>query len=235
MNHHHYVVIMAGGIGSRFWPVSRMDYPKQFLDILGTGQSLIQQTFRRFEKLVPAENIYVVTSDSYEEIVAEQLPLIPRQNILGEPQRRNTAPCIIYIANKLIKIDPQAALVVAPSDHLILEEDQFVDTCRSALYFAARKNALVTLGIKPSYPNTGYGYIGFQKIRLHSGRYQRRFAHLPKGQGTTDQGICIEGKERKRKPVPVHAIVSIHVRKRPWTGVLNVERGKMQQTVLCYL
>lgn len=153
------VAIMAGGIGSRFWPVSRVSHPKQFLDILGTGKTLIQQTFDRFARLVPAENIYVVTADEYVNLTREQLPEIPEQNIIGEPFRKNTAPCIAYISFKLQKINPEASLIVAPADHLILQEDKFLEVCTDALKFVNHFNSLLTIGIKPTYPNTGYGYI----------------------------------------------------------------------------
>lgn len=156
---HNYVAIMAGGIGSRFWPMSRTNYPKQFLDILRTGKTLIQQTFDRYRKLVPAENIFVITSQEYIGLVKEQLPYIPVENILGEPSRKNTAPCIAYISFKLMQKDPEARMIVAPSDNLILETDEFVKTARQALDFVGHINALLTIGIKPTYPNTGYGYI----------------------------------------------------------------------------
>jgi len=154
-----YIAIMAGGIGSRFWPLSRVNLPKQFLDILGTGKTLIQQTYERFAALVPRENIYVVTANEYLDITQEQLPGIPRENILGEPFRKNTAPCIAYISFKLQQINPEASLIIAPADHLILNEEKFLDVCRHALDFVNHFNALVTIGIKPTYPNTGYGYI----------------------------------------------------------------------------
>jgi mannose-1-phosphate guanylyltransferase len=150
---------MAGGIGSRFWPVSRVSYPKQFIDILGTGQTLIQQTMERFRNMVPLENIYVVTAKEYVGITKEQLPELPVENIISEPFRKNTAPCIAYISFKLFKKDKEASLIVAPADHLILDKQKFLDTCDEALGFANKLNALVTLGIKPTYPNTGYGYI----------------------------------------------------------------------------
>ncbi len=129
MNKHYYVVIMAGGIGSRFWPRSRQDFPKQFLDILNTGKTLIQWTFDRFVPFIPAENIYVVTSHEYTDIVHDQLPGLPAENILGEPSRKNTAPCIAYISFKLQQIDPQASLIVAPADHLILDTTAFTKVC----------------------------------------------------------------------------------------------------------
>src|SRR6478752_1393605 len=164
MNKHHYVAIMAGGIGSRFWPMSRTNYPKQFLDILGTGKTLIQQTFERYARVVPEENIYVVTSNEYLPLVKKQLPQMAEENILSEPFRKNTAPCLAYIAFKLIKKDPKACMVAAPSDHLILEVDEFVKTTQSALNFVDHLNAFVTLGITPTYPNTGYGYIQHDTI-----------------------------------------------------------------------
>jgi mannose-1-phosphate guanylyltransferase len=162
MHHKHtntYVAIMAGGIGSRFWPLSRVNHPKQFLDILGTGKTLIQQTFERFEKLVPIENIYVVTANEYIGITGHQLPALPKENIIGEPYRKNTAPCIAYISFKLQQLNPEASLIIAPADHLILQEDKFLETCEDALEFVNHFNALVTIGITPTYPNTGYGYI----------------------------------------------------------------------------
>ena len=159
MNKHHYVAIMAGGIGSRFWPMSRTNLPKQFLDILHTGKTLIQQTFDRYNKLVPAENIFIVTSQEYVDIVKKQLPRLPFGNIVAEPSKKNTAPCIAYIAFKLMQKDPDALMIAAPADNLILETDEFIKTATKALDFVDHINALVTIGIKPTYPNTGYGYI----------------------------------------------------------------------------
>lgn len=156
---HNYVAIMAGGIGSRFWPMSRTAYPKQFLDILNTGKTLIQQTYDRYKQLVPEENIYIITSSEYVPIVKKQLPQVADENILGEPSRKNTAPCVAYISFKLLKSDPKANLVVAPADHLVLETDEFIKTSQKALDFVSHINAFVTLGIKPTHPNTGYGYI----------------------------------------------------------------------------
>src|SRR6516164_4369495 len=157
MNEHHYVVIMAGGIGSRFWPMSRQDFPKQFLDILGSGKTLIQWTFERFASFIPRKNIYVVTSQEYTDIVKKQLPDLPVENVLGEPSRKNTAPCIAYISFKLMKVDPKASLIVAPADHLILDNKGFNKVCLEALSFVNKHNAFITLGIKPSSPNTGSG------------------------------------------------------------------------------
>jgi mannose-1-phosphate guanylyltransferase len=159
MNKHQYVAIMAGGIGSRFWPMSRTDFPKQFLDILGTGRTLIQLTFDRYLKLVPKENIYIITAQEYVPIVKKQIPDIADENILAEPSRKNTAPCIAYIAFKLFKKDPKAVMMAAPADNLILETDEFLKTAHNAFEFVDHINALVTIGVKPTYPNTGYGYI----------------------------------------------------------------------------
>jgi mannose-1-phosphate guanylyltransferase len=133
MNKHHYVAIMAGGIGSRFWPMSRTDFPKQFLDILGTGRTLIQQSFDRYSKLVSKENIYIITAREYVSIVKKQLPEIPEENIIAEPSRKNTAPCIAYIAFKLLKKDPKALMVAAPSDHLVFEQEEFIKTVLNQL------------------------------------------------------------------------------------------------------
>lgn len=159
MDKHQYAVIMAGGIGSRFWPMSRTDFPKQFLDILNTGHTLIQSTFQRIADIIPAENIYVVTSNEYIHIVENQLPQIRKENILGEPSRKNTAPCIAYISFKLMQMDPKASLIVAPADHLVLDRIAFKKVCLEAFSFINKHNALITLGITPLKPNTGYGYI----------------------------------------------------------------------------
>lgn len=163
-----YVLIMAGGIGSRFWPLSSTERPKQFLDILGTGQTLLQQTFNRFARMVPAENIYIITSGAYVPIVQEQLPLIPAQNIVAEPMRKNTAPCIAYICFKLVQDNPEASLIVAPADHQILDEAEFVNVCNRAIRFVETREALVTLGIQPTHPSTGYGYIQKQPMAVDS-------------------------------------------------------------------
>jgi len=180
MKKHHYVAIMAGGIGSRFWPMSRTNHPKQFLDILGTGKTLIQQTFERYSKVVPPENIYVVTSHEYVRLVMEQLPQIEEERILSEPFRKNTAPCIAYISFKLIGEDPKACMVAAPADHLVLEPDEFVKSNQSALNFVDHLNALVTLGVKPTYPNTGYGYIQHDTIEAAPGIFKvKTFTEKP--------------------------------------------------------
>ncbi len=161
MNKDNYCVIMAGGVGSRFWPMSRLQRPKQFLDVLGIGESLIQMTYKRIQKICPTENIYIVTSDMYKDLVKEQLQGIADNNIITEPARRNTAPCITYANFKIGSINENANIIVAASDHLILNEDEFVKTVNQALRITQESDVLVTLGIKPSYPNTGYGYIQF--------------------------------------------------------------------------
>ncbi len=179
-NQHTYVAIMAGGIGSRFWPVSRTSYPKQFLDILGTGSTLIQQTYNRFTSMVPPQNIYVVTANEYIDLVKEQLPELSEENIIGEPFRKNTAPCIALISFKLLEKDPLASLIVAPADHLILEEDKFLSVCAKALDFVSHFHSLVTIGIKPTHANTGYGYIQHDSIEAIPAVYKvKTFTEKP--------------------------------------------------------
>jgi mannose-1-phosphate guanylyltransferase len=163
MNNNHYVAIMAGGIGSRFWPMSRTAFPKQFLDILNTGRTLIQETYDRFKKFIPEENIYIVTSQEYITLVKEQLPEIALKKIVAEPSRKNTAPCIAYISYKLNEINNKGALICAPADHIILDSTAFTKVCLEALSFVLHHKALITLGIKPTHPNTGYGYIQFDQ------------------------------------------------------------------------
>ncbi len=156
-----YVAIMAGGIGSRFWPASREHRPKQFLDILGVGKSLIQLTADRFLQLCPKENIFIVTNAIYKDLVMEHLPFLTENQILCEPSRNNTAPCVAYTAFKLHQINPNANFIVAPSDHIILKEKQFIETVKKGLEFTATNRALLTLGIAPTRPDTGYGYIKY--------------------------------------------------------------------------
>lgn len=163
MNKNNYALIMAGGVGSRFWPVSRTTYPKQFLDVLGTGKSLIQNTFERFKKIVPIENIYILTNENYFDLVKEQLPELIDNQIIGEPIMRNTAPCIAYGCYKIKQLNKDAQIVVAPSDHLILETENFVNIINKALVASKDCQCLITLGIKPSRPDTGYGYIQYSE------------------------------------------------------------------------
>lgn len=157
---------MAGGVGSRFWPMSKTSRPKQFIDILGVGRSLIQITFDRLKKVAPVENIYVVTNDDYAAMVKEHLPELSDDQILKEPLRRNTAPCVAYAAYKIRKINPNANMVVAPSDHLVLKDEEFTRIILKALDVTSKTDNLVTLGIKPNRPDTGYGYIQESTIEL---------------------------------------------------------------------
>ena len=168
MNKNYYCVIMAGGVGARFWPLSRNSRPKQFIDILGTGETLIQQTFRRITTICPPENIFVVTHQQYYDQVVEQLPAIVPAHVLCEPMRRNTAPCIAYATHKIYKLNPDASIVVAPSDHIILKEEVFTQTLLCALKAATKNNWLLTLGITPSRPDTGYGYIQFDETHAYT-------------------------------------------------------------------
>lgn len=159
---HYYAAIMAGGVGTRFWPVSRQHYPKQFLDILNSGQTFLQATFARFASFLPAEQILVVSSEEYKALIIQQLPDLPQANILCEPLRKNTAPCMAYTAFWLRQKDPQASVICAPADHYIAEEAAFIRNCRQALDFAAQQQRyFVTLGIPPAEPHTGYGYIQY--------------------------------------------------------------------------
>lgn len=161
LNKDNYCIIMAGGIGSRFWPVSKTKKPKQFIDVLGVGESLLQTTYKRFERLCPKENIYIVTNKQYRDIVFEQLAGIDRECVLLEPIRRNTAPCVVYADFKIRRKNPNAKIVVAASDHLITDEDEFISILEKAFAAVERDDVLITLGIKPTFPNTGFGYIQY--------------------------------------------------------------------------
>lgn len=155
----NFCVIMAGGVGSRFWPFSTNERPKQFLDLFGTGRTLLQMTFDRFKRIMPVENIYIASNTLYKDLILEQLPEITENQVLLEPARRNTAPCICYAVNKIMALNENANIVVSPSDHLILKEDEFVEIVKRGLNFTENNDYLLTLGIKPSRPETGYGYI----------------------------------------------------------------------------
>ncbi|WP_317047860.1 mannose-1-phosphate guanylyltransferase [Pedobacter chinensis] len=157
-----YVLIMAGGVGSRFWPKSRNNFPKQFIDILGSGKSLLQLTYQRFLKICPSENIYILTNEIYTDIIEEQIGIQAIKNIISEPCRRNTAPCITYATFKIEALNPDANIIIAPSDHLILNEEVFISSLEKAVDFATHNDALITLGITPTRPDTGYGYIKFE-------------------------------------------------------------------------
>ena len=170
----NYAVIMAGGIGSRFWPMSRAEMPKQFLDILGTGKTLIQQTVDRFKNICPTENILIVTNEQYKSIVLEQLPELTEDQIVCEPMMRNTAPCIAYANYKIAAKNPDANIVVAPSDHLVLDQPEFDNIISTAIEQSNHNDCLVTLGIKPSRPDTGYGYIQFTEESTTIGEHVRK-------------------------------------------------------------
>ncbi|WP_026450311.1 mannose-1-phosphate guanylyltransferase [Aequorivita capsosiphonis] len=163
MNKNNYAVIMAGGIGSRFWPVSTKEFPKQFHDMLGTGQSLLQKTFSRLQKIIPSENIYILTNEIYLELTLQHLPQISKEQIVLEPAMRNTAACILLSALKVRKENPDALMLVAPSDHWIEDENAFAADVRACFGAAQREDILLTLGIEPTFPNTGYGYIESDK------------------------------------------------------------------------
>ena len=163
------IIIMAGGVGSRFWPMSTPDYPKQFIDVMGVGRSLIQLTVDRLKPICPVENMWVVTNEKYIRIVKEQIPDMPVDNILAEPEARNTAPCIAYACWKIQKQHPYANIVVTPSDALVINTSEYQRVLSKALSYTSDKNAIVTIGIKPSRPETGYGYIG-NHLLLHIAR-----------------------------------------------------------------
>lgn len=164
MNKNYYAIIMAGGVGSRFWPVSTPEFPKQFHDMLGTGETLIQKTFSRLSHLIPKENILILSNEKYCTILKEQLPMITEEQIVLEPDMRNTAPCILYASMKIRKQNPDAVMIVAPSDHWIEDEEQFVSNLQRSFNESERNSTLMTLGILPTFPNTGYGYIEFDKL-----------------------------------------------------------------------
>ena len=182
----NYCVIMAGGIGSRFWPYSRKSKPKQFLDFFGMGRTLLQQTFDRYSKIVPEENIFVATNSQYKDLVKEQLPQLNQEQILLEPARRNTAPCVAWASAHISKMEPDANIIVAPADHLILKEGEFIEAIMKGLDFVAQSPQLLTLGIKPNRPETGYGYIqvadkkqgDFYKVKTFIEKPQLEFAQV---------------------------------------------------------
>ena len=164
MNKNYYAILMAGGVGSRFWPVSTQDFPKQFHDMLGSGFTLIQKTFNRLSKFIPSENIFILTNERYNDLVFQQLPKVTKRQVVLEPTMRNTAPCILYASLKIQKENPNALIIVAPSDHWIEDENAFTNNVKQAFNFCEQNNALMTLGITPTFPNTGYGYIEYDKL-----------------------------------------------------------------------
>jgi len=165
MNNNYYAILMAGGVGSRFWPVSTTDFPKQFHDMLGSGETLIQKTFSRLSRLIPAENILILTNERYNDLVLQQLPMVTPEQVLLEPAMRNTAPCILYASLKIKKQNPNAVMVVAPSDH--------------CFDFCEKEKALMTLGIQPTFPNTGFGYIEFDKVDANPIKKVNQFREKP--------------------------------------------------------
>ena len=179
MNKNYYAIIMAGGVGSRFWPVSTSDFPKQFHDMLGSGETLIQKTFSRLSKLVPVENILVLTNERYNDLVLQQLPLVKQEQILLEPAMRNTAPCILYASLKIKKQNPDAVMVVAPSDHWIEDETAFAQDLKTCFDYSSNHEALMTLGITPTFPNTGFGYIEYDKEDISSIKKVSQFREKP--------------------------------------------------------
>ena len=179
MNKNYYAVLMAGGIGSRFWPISTSRYPKQFHDILGTGDTLIQKTFKRLNEFVPAENILILTNERYSDLVLEQLPKVNQAQLVLEPAMRNTAPCILYAALKIQKINPYAVMIVAPSDHWIENEIAFTRDVTLCFDKCKKEEVLCTLGIKPSFPNTGFGYIEYKKESTTAIKKVHQFREKP--------------------------------------------------------
>lgn len=190
-NKNNYAILMAGGVGSRFWPVSRATFPKQFHDMLGCGKSLLQSTFARLEKSVPAENIFILTNANYEKLVNEQLPLIEDRQIVLEPAMRNTAPCILLAGLKIQKENPNAQILVAPSDHWIEDEEAFTKDILAAFDATQRQEILMTLGIKPTFPNTGYGYIKAEQFDKSPVKRVDRFTEKPDYK--TAQAFLVEG------------------------------------------
>ena len=163
MNKNYYAVLMAGGVGSRFWPTSTSKYPKQFHDMLGTGDTLIQKTFKRLNRFIPTANILILTNARYNSLVLEQLPMVKQEQVVLEPAMRNTAPCILYAAMKIRKMNPNGVMIVAPSDHWIEDEEAFARDVTTCFDKCENEEVLCTLGIKPTFPNTGFGYIEFEK------------------------------------------------------------------------
>ncbi len=179
MNKNYYAVLMAGGVGSRFWPISTTENPKQFHDMLGTGDTLIQKTFKRLNKFVPAENILILTNERYNSLVLEQLPLVQQKQVVLEPAMRNTAPCILYAALKIQKQNPDAVMIVAPSDHWIEDEAAFAHDVSACFDKCEKEDVLCTLGIKPTFPNTGFGYIEYEKESAETLKKVQQFREKP--------------------------------------------------------
>ena len=179
MNKNYYAILMAGGVGSRFWPVSTGNFPKQFHDMLGTGDTLIQKTFKRLAGLIPKENIFILTNARYNDLVLEQLPEVTKRQVVLEPAMRNTAPCILYASLKIQKENPNAIMIVAPSDHWIEDEKAFSKNVQQAFDYCSENDALMTLGIHPTFPNTGYGYIEYDKTSIETIKSVNQFKEKP--------------------------------------------------------
>ncbi|MEH6512882.1 mannose-1-phosphate guanylyltransferase [Maribacter arcticus] len=179
MNKNYYAVLMAGGVGSRFWPISTSENPKQFHDMLGTGSTLIQKTFQRLNKFVPTENILILTNERYNDLVLEQLPMVKQEQVVLEPAMRNTAPCILYAAMKIQKMNEDAVMIVAPSDHWIEDEEAFAKDVTACFKKCETEDVLCTLGIKPSFPNTGFGYIEYNKADTEQIKKVNQFREKP--------------------------------------------------------
>ena len=231
-NRHNYCVILGGGVGSRFWPISRQAFPKQFLDFFGTGRTLLQQTFDRFRGIIPLENIFVISNEAYENIVKEQLPEIFPAQILLEPTRRNTAPCIAWAAYHIRAIDPEANIVVTPSDHLILKEREFLDSVSRSLQFVSRHKKLVTLGVKPNRVETRYGYIqiaddcedGFYKVKTFTEKpeYELAKVFVESGEFYWNSGLFVWNVDTFIEAVK-HLIPELYAKLDPGTGIYNTE------------
>lgn len=236
---HHYAIIMAGGVGTRFWPMSTTQHPKQFLDILGTGETLLQQTYRRLLQVCGKDNIYVVTSNHYESLVMEQLPDMTKENILCETARKNTAPCVAFASYKIHKRDPKAITIVAPSDHLIKKEDTFVKAIASCFEKAESQDCLITLGIKPTRPDTGYGYIQFiqsdvkekdkrvKKVKTFTEKPDTEMANffVESGDFLWNSGIFIWSTESIIRAIEAHDPELANVFKEGW-DVYNTDKEK---------
>jgi len=179
MDNNYYAILMAGGVGSRFWPVSTRDFPKQFHDMLGTGDTLLQKTFGRLANIIPRENIFILTNERYKGLVFNQIPEITKRRVVLEPAMRNTAPCILYASLKIQKENPDAVMIVAPSDHWIEDETAFTNDVKTAFDFCEKNDALMTLGMRPTFPNTGYGYIEFDKSSTDNIKPVHQFREKP--------------------------------------------------------
>jgi mannose-1-phosphate guanylyltransferase len=215
MTQHNYVVVMAGGIGSRFWPMSRTNFPKQFHDVLNSGATLLQQTVRRFRHICPIENVYIVTNKDYIKLVKEQLPELADHQIMGEPIGRNTAPCVAWACTAIHAKDPKANVVVAPSDHVILNEAEFERIILQGLEITAKEDVLMTLGIQPNRPDTGYGYIQFlqgnspaKKVKTFTEKPELELAKqfLKSGDFVWNSGIFLWRAEVVLKSIETHLL-----------------------------